>query len=357
MALADPNILLAGEKALTESYIVTADGPAERIRIAKVSGSKPAALGDSKGRPVKEFTMIVDDLILEIAPGVKVETWAYGLEGGKVSVPGPEIRVNEGDFVRVYFKNTHTQPHTIHWHGMNAPFHSDGVPDINQNAVDPDEVFIYEFVARRPGTHAYHCHVQTMLHLDMGMYGAIIVKPKVEKYKVDRDIVWYLDEWSVIEKGKWYDLPMAGINGMYNYFTINSIAWPGLGSAITGVKPGEKIRVRMINLGYMTHSMHIHGHKTLVTHYDGYAVKDPYFIDTIPISPGQRIDLIFEADNPGIYPVHCHIVPHVTNDGEYPGGMLTGIVYEGFELGKLPEAVNEYQKRHFPIDMIDKMKR
>ncbi|MEE9613960.1 MAG: multicopper oxidase domain-containing protein [Thermodesulfobacteriota bacterium] len=341
--------IAAEEKVSNEGFVTTADGPAERIRIAKVSGANPAALGDPGGRPVREFTMVVGNLSVEIAPGVKVMTWGFGLEGEELSVPGPEIRVDEGDFVRVYFKNTHVMPHTIHFHGLNAPFHSDGVPGLSQKNVMGNEVFVYEFVARRPGTHAYHCHYQTLSHLDMGMYGAFIVKPKDEKYETDRDIVWFLDEWSVIEEGEWYDLPMAGTNGKYNYFTINSVSWGDLGAAIGGLKLGEKVRVRMINMGYKNHSMHIHGHKTSVTHYDGYAVKDPHFIDTIPIAPGQRIDFIFEADNPGIFPAHCHVVPHVTNNGVYPGGMLTGIVYEGFELGKLPEAVDDYARRHFPM--------
>ena len=351
------DISLAGEKILDETFVKLSDGPAERIRIVKADGSKAVKLGDPEGRPVKEFTMIVDDLTIEIAPGIKVDTWAFGLEGEEVSVPGPEIRVDEGDFVRVYFKNLHSDPHTIHFHGLNAPFHSDGVPGLSQTEVESDEVFIYEFVARRPGTHVYHCHFQTLLHLEMGMYGAFIVKPKIEKYKVDRDVVWFFDEWSVIDKGKWYELPMAGVNGMYNYFTINSVAWPKLDAALADIKEGEKIRVRMINMGYLNHSIHIHGHKTSVTHYDGYPVKDPFFIDTIPISPGQRIDFIFEADNPGIFPAHCHVVPHVSNNGDYPGGMLTGIVYEGYEVGKLPEAVEKYEKRHFPMEMLDEMKR
>jgi plastocyanin len=346
------------EHTANETFFNPADGPAEQIRIARLGGPNPATPGDPADRPLKEFTIIVDDLTLEIAPGVHVDTWAFGFEGQKASVPGPEIRVQEGDFVRVYFKNTHEEPHTIHFHGLNAPFHSDGVPGLSQHEVEEDEVFIYEFVAKRPGTHVYHCHFQTLLHLDMGMYGAFIVEAKDEIYKVDRELVWFFDEWSVIEEGKkWYDLPMAGFSGKYNYFTINSVAWPKLDAAITGIKEGEKIRVRMINMGYANHSMHIHGHKTSVTHFDGYPVKDPYYIDTIPIAPGQRIDFIFEADNPGIFPAHCHVVPHVSNDGDYPGGLLTGLVYEGFELGKLPETVAEYSKRHFTADKMNEMKR
>lgn len=340
-----------------EATFKTSEGPAEEIRVAKINGSNPIGLGDPGGRPLREFTMVVKDLTIEIAPGVKVDTWAFGMEGYDVSVPGPEIRVDEGDFVRVYFKNTHALPHTIHFHGLNAPFHSDGVPGWSQREVEEDELFVYEFVARRPGTHVYHCHVQTLTHLDMGMYGAFIVNAKNEKYEVDREIVLFLDEWSVIEEGEWYDLPMAGVNGMYNYFTINSVAYPKLDAAIKDVRFEEKIRVRLINMGYRNHSIHVHGHKTWVSHYDGYPVKDPHFVDTIPISPGQRIDFIFEADNPGVFPIHCHVVPHVSNDGDYPGGMLTGIIYEGFEAGQLQRAVKAYSKRHFPVDMLKKRKK
>lgn len=299
-------------------------------------------------RPVKEFTMVVKDLTIEIAPGVSEDVWAFGFDGGKVSVPGPEIRVNEGDFVRVYFKNTHHYGHTIHFHGLHTPFHSDGTPGISQNEVEPDEVFIYEFVADRPGTHMYHCHVDTVNHIDRGMYGAFIVVPKNEPYKVDRDVTWFLDEWSIHENGAADD---------YNYFTINSVAWPKLDAAIGGVKQGEKIRVRLLNIGYLNHSIHAHGHMTVVTHRDGYPLKDPQHIDTIDLAPGQRVDFIMEADHPGVFPIHCHVVPHVLNDGEYPGGMLTGMVYEGYELGKFAEPPDVYKKRHFPVEQFDKMKR
>jgi FtsP/CotA-like multicopper oxidase with cupredoxin domain len=299
--------------------------------------------------PIKEFTIIVEDLAIEIAPGVKTDVWAFGFEGGPVSVPGPAIRVNEGDFVRVYFKNTHRYGHTIHFHGLHTPFHSDGVPGISQEEVEPGEVFIYEFVADRPGTHMYHCHVDTINHIDMGMYGAFIVVPKEEPYRVDRDLVWFLDEWSINNK--------EGAEDDYNYFTINSVAWPKLDAAITGVKQGEKIRVRLINIGYVSHSIHAHGHMTVVTHRDGYPIKDPQHIDTIDIAPGQRVDFVMEAGHPGIFPIHCHIVPHVTNDGKYPGGMLTALVYEGYTPGKFAEPPDVYRKRHFPAEELDKMRR
>ena len=98
----------------------------------------------------------------EINPGDKVTFWVFAPEGQGMTtvarVPSPTIRVEEGDRVRITLSNTHYFPHTIHLHGTIHPNAMDGVPDITQAAVKPGESFTYEFIAKNPGTHFYHCH-------------------------------------------------------------------------------------------------------------------------------------------------------------------------------------------------------
>ncbi len=93
------------------------------------------------------------------------------------------------------------------------------------------------------------------------------------------------------------------------------------------MKEGEKVRIRFINVGYKQHFMHTHSHKFIVAARDGAYVDEPQKIDTVGIGPGQRVDIILFADNPGIWPFHCHRLDHVTNEHIYPGGMLTFISY------------------------------
>lgn len=275
---------------------------------------------------IKTFVLDVESFDLELLPGVKTEAWGFKLEGGKPSVPGPEIRVKEGDYVRVVLKNTHALPHTIHFHGADTPFDMDGAETTQAEGIPNGETYIYEFYAKVPGTHWYHCHYQTVLHLDMGMYGAFIVEPKKqEKVKYDKDVTLILDEWRVGEDKGNFALQNGWPYG-YNYFTINGKAFPA--TEDIELKKGQSVKIRLINAGYMTHTMHLHGHKFLVTHTDGVELNAPYWKDTLSVGPGERYDVVMKADNnSGEWMFHDHVVPASTNNGQYPGGMNMHIKY------------------------------
>ena len=97
------------------------------------------------------------------------------------------------------------------------------------------------------------------------------------------------------------------------------------------VESGDRVRVHVTNNGYEAHSMHTHNHRFEVVEKDGGIISDAarYKEDVTSLAPAERKTLEFTADaDPGIYAMHCHKVNHVMNDETYPGGMLTGIVYE-----------------------------
>jgi FtsP/CotA-like multicopper oxidase with cupredoxin domain len=109
-----------------------------------------------------------------------------------------------------------------------------------------------------------------------------------------------------------------------NYFTVNGKAFPGVEPL--KLTQGERVRARMVNVGYQAHSIHLHGHSFVITHKDGRRVKVAQEQDTLLIGPGERYDLVFTATDPGLWLFHCHVVPHVTNDGAYPGGLLVPVI-------------------------------
>jgi FtsP/CotA-like multicopper oxidase with cupredoxin domain len=280
----------------------------------------------SSRRPVKEFSIAVAETEHELYPGgPKLMTWAFNGQ-----VPGPVLRVTEGDIVRVHFTNEHTSNHTLHFHGLNVPNEMDGVAygDLHHLEVKPGETHTYEFVADPAGTHMYHCHVNSPQHIDLGMVGVLIVEPKDKRGepKVDKERVLLLDDWYVNDNGDQEPMAHPAMIHQANYFTVNGKAFP----AVEPIKlvQGEKVRVRLINVGYQAHSMHLHGQSFVITHKDGHPVKVPQEQDTVLIGPGERYDLLFTAANPGLWLFHCHIVPHVTNDGAYPGGLLIPVVTE-----------------------------
>ncbi|MGH7407704.1 MAG: multicopper oxidase family protein [Candidatus Methylomirabilales bacterium] len=277
-------------------------------------------------KPDKEVTLTVTETPHQFFPGgPTILTWAFN-----GTVPGPELRVRQGERVRVTFRNETNSEHTIHFHGLHLPNNMDGVPGISQDPVPPGGTFVYDFVARTPGTHMYHCHVNSPHHVDMGMYGAFIVEPKDKRGepRVDKDVTLMLDEWIIDEdSGDHATMSHPRLLKDANYFTINGKSFPA--TAPLKVKEGERIRIRLINIGYLVHSMHIHGHGVEVTHMDGHRLREPLHKDTILIGPGERYDFVFTADNPGTWLFHDHIIPFATNDGEYPGGLVMAIVYEG----------------------------
>lgn len=265
---------------------------------------------------VREFVLEVHGVDREIAPGVEVEQWAFGFPGDEPSVPGPEIRVREGDLVRITLRNTHTQPHSIHPHGITSnAVEGDGVKATSMVMVMPGQEYTYEFVAMQPGTHAYHCHVQTHLHLDMGMYGAIIVEPRDDDAVFwDREYVMTLDEWDADQD------PAAPVHRSEpDYFLVNGKAFPD--TEAFEVLEEEVALFRITNVGYAPHALHLHGMHFLVIAKDGNDLPQPYAGDTLPILPGERYDILVEGRD-GTFPFHDHAVDNVTNAGVYPGGML-----------------------------------
>jgi plastocyanin len=317
---------------------------------------KPKVIAED-GQTVKVFTLTVKDMGFEIFPDKPMMGWAFNN-----SIPGPTIRVTEGDRVRIIMKNESSGQHTLHVHGQAKPVIMDGVPYIGQDPIKRGESYTYEFTVNNVGTSWYHCHVDSGHHVDMGMHGAFVVEPKKEKLSYDREYIMILDEWpthhihvhedeepmegheehGVVtkhegappkhehkdekpEKRDWYPKTHFPQNPVYDGFTINGRSFPM--TQPVDVKEGERVRIRFINVGYKSHFMHTHSHKFVVVARDGAYVNEPQKIDTVQIGPAQRVDIILTADNPGLWPFHCHRLDHVTNEHIYPGGMLTFIRY------------------------------
>ncbi len=328
---------------------------------------KPIIKGD-----VKEFHLSIDIIQQEVVPGFKFHTLAFNDQ-----IPGPEIRVNKGDNIRVVFKNNTELNHTIHWHGMYVPWRMDGVPYVTQMPVMPGKTFVYEFVAEPYGTHFYHCHWGTLLHMQAGMYGSLIVEdsndPIKRQFPYDREytLVYSAHDSNFIRnelngmlermKERMYlmkngrfnkerfgvfntkDEFVESVNNGYqppytinrrspselpqpNWFTVNGKSYPMTPNLY--IKEGENIRVRLINAGGEEHALHLHGHDFWQVCDDGVPVPQPWQMNTVRLSPGKTIDIIVEGNNRGLWTFHDHDTRKVTNNGLYPGGNLLALVYE-----------------------------
>jgi len=281
---------------------------------------------------IKEFELTLDEIRWEYAKGKFVHAWAYNGQ-----VPGPEIRVTEGDRVRVVVKNNLPVGTSLHWHGVHVENKADGVPGLTQYPIKPRSTFTYEFAAKNSGTHFYHTHgsshVDAVTQLDMGLYGAFIIESK-NPQKYDREYVYMLDEWEINSDGSNGALGHAEegegehVHKMpnYNIFTINGRVFPDTETLM--VKEGERVLIRLINAGTQEiHPMHTHGHSFKVVAIDGNPVPKiaQQMRDNLPVLPGERYDIEIVADNPGVWLFHCHHVHHAS------AGMVIPFFYEGYK--------------------------
>ncbi len=269
---------------------------------------------------VKVFELTAKPVRWPILKDVYVTAWAYN-----GTVPGPMIRVTEGDKVRIKIKNELPEATSIHWHGIPVPNNMDGVPPFTQKAIEPGETFTYEFTATPSGTFMYHSHVNTDRQIPIGLYAPFIIDPKTPPVKQPAvDEMLMLGEWTVGPNGETYPtMPMAGAEP--NYFTINGKSFPET-KQIT-VKVGDVVRLRLAGIGQFTHPMHLHGASFKIVATDGNPVPEVAQLtkDTIAVNPGERYDIEFTATNPGTWVLHCHVLHHVTNDNVEPGGLITVI--------------------------------
>jgi FtsP/CotA-like multicopper oxidase with cupredoxin domain len=252
---------------------------------------------------VKVYALTATEMQWETEPGKMVTAMAYNGQ-----VPGPQIRVREGDRVRVTLKNELKQSTSIHFHGLETPVDQDGVPFITQPPIKPGQSYTYEFTVPNAGSHMYHSHHNAAVQVGLGLLGAFIVEPKnkAREPKVDQDVVFILND---------------GAHG----YTFNGKSFPATQPIVA--KLGQKIRIRYMNEGMMIHPMHLHGmHQTVIAK-DGWDQPAPWKCDTLNIAPGERWDVIVNCTNPGTWAFHCHILPHAESEhGMF--GMVTALVVE-----------------------------
>jgi FtsP/CotA-like multicopper oxidase with cupredoxin domain len=257
---------------------------------------------------IKEFHLVAEPVVREMAPGFKAHLWGYNGQS-----PGPTIEVVEGDRVRVFVTNKLPEHTSVHWHGQRLPNGMDGVTGLTQKAIEPGKTFVYEFVARRPGTFMYHPHADEMTQMAMGMMGFWVTHPKAKTpliEEVDRDFVFLLNAYD-IDPGAYTPKIMTMTD--FNLWTFNSRIFPGIDSM--NVRRGDKVRIRVGNLTMTNHPMHIHGHEFFVTGTDGGPTpKGSRWPEvSADVAVGQMRQLEFLADEEGDWAFHCHKSHHTMN--------------------------------------------
>jgi FtsP/CotA-like multicopper oxidase with cupredoxin domain len=272
---------------------------------------EPKILADG----TKEFDLTAKIVDWEVEPGKIVKAWTYNGQ-----VPGPILRAQVGDKVRIVVKNDLPQSTSLHLHGVRVPNANDGVDPYTQDPIKPGDTYSYDFTALEPSVGMYHSHHNAQVQIPNGMAGALLIGPKggdwksyTEKYlqlikdangrmidtdgKVDQEVVMVLND--------------AGNIGL----SLNGKSFPE--TQAYSMKVGQTMLVHYYNEGLQWHPMHMHQPHGLVVARDGVLLDQPYSADTITVGPGERYSVLYTAQDPGVWAWHCHILTHA----ETPDGM------------------------------------
>jgi uncharacterized membrane protein len=329
-----------GGRIMPPGMIMDRDTPAQAMR--DMSAVLPRyytaqygleARGDRELAPrleagVKVFELETSVIRWRILPGIDVGAFAYNGQ-----VPGPRLRIRQGDRVRINVTNRLPESTTVHWHGLILPNVMDGPAEVTQKPIQPGEVYRYEFTAVQSGTYFYHSHDHVDRQQALGLYGALIIDPAnpADEVRADQEYTIQLQEWLMREGLTYPAMPMD--RGQPNYFTINGRAYPE--TDVIRMKVGETLKIRFIgsNTGFI-HPMHVHGGPFTVVARDGetLSVSARYKADTVNVGPGQRYDVVWTALKPGKWMIHCHISHHTTNNNvetKGGGGLMMHIEVEG----------------------------
>jgi FtsP/CotA-like multicopper oxidase with cupredoxin domain len=263
----------------------------------------------------KEFHLTSAITPWEVEPGKFVDAWTYN-----GMVPGPMIRVDLGDKVRVILDNQLPMGTDIHWHGIQTPNNMDGVAPLTQPLIKSGETFVYEFEAINPAIGMYHAHHHGHVQIVNGMFGVFIIGDTPLPLGQTISGITIPEDLDVA-----HEIPMvlndAGVIGL----SLNGKSFPATEPYVG--KVGDWVVVHYYNEGLQIHPMHQHQFPQLIFAKDGIPLDNPYWADTVNIAPGERYSVLLKLNDPGVWVWHCHILTHVERD-EGMFGMVTAWIVE-----------------------------
>jgi len=259
----------------------------------------PTILADG----TKQFDLTAAVTKWQVSPDKTVEAMTYN-----GTVPGPTIKVDPGDHVKIVLHNEMPQSTSIHFHGLITPNSMDGTTYVTQDPVKTGQTFTYEWTVQdTPAVGMYHSHHNAVEQVPDGLAGAFIVgdEPVPAGVTVSQQQVMILDD--------------SGVIG----YALNGKSFPATAPIVA--KHGDWVEVQYMNEGTQIHPMHLHGMPQMVIAKDGLPLATPSMEDTVTVAPGERYTVLVHATELGTWVWHCHILPHAENEHGMTG-MVTALV-------------------------------
>jgi nitrite reductase (NO-forming) len=280
--------------------------PANAAELAEAHAATDAALPAVPGGDLVKVKMTLKDMVVEVAPGVKYNTWAFDGHGA----PGPIVHVREGQTVEMTLVNGGSIPHSIDFHAARI------APNVAFKDVAPGESFTFRFKAGDPGVYMYHCGTKPVLaHIANGMYGAIVVVPAKPLPKADREYVlvaseWYLDGDGIekpaslsMDKARAMAPDWTTFNGYANQYVTHPLK----------ANPGETVRFYVVAAGpTLDTDFHVVGTIFNRAWVNADVTNPPQNgVQTVLVPAGGGGVFDVKIDEPGLYPFVSHAFAHV----------------------------------------------
>jgi len=280
--------------------------PTNAIELAEAHTPYDATLPPVPAGDLVEVQMTLKDMVVEVAPGVRYNTWAFDGHGA----PGPVVHVREGQTVEMTLKNGGTIPHSIDFHAARI------APNVAFKDVAPGDSFTFRFEASDPGVFMYHCGTKPVLaHIANGMYGAIVVDPKEGLPAADNQYVLVASEWYLNGDGieKPASLDMAKARAMMpDWTTFNGYANQYVTHPLTA-RPGETTRFYVVAAGpTLDTNFHVVGGLLDRAWVNGDMTNPPQNgVQTVLVPAGGGAVFDVKLDHEGLYPFVSHAFAHV----------------------------------------------
>ncbi|HWT24148.1 MAG TPA: multicopper oxidase domain-containing protein [Solirubrobacteraceae bacterium] len=261
---------------------------------------------------------------IEMSDGRRVDFWSFKDKDGRKTFPAPTIRLRQGQVAHTIVKPS-KHAHTIHHHGIEPGPHDDGV---GHTSFEVTGEYTYQWRPAQAGTYFYHCHVNTVVHFEMGMWGGLIVDPPEGPghlfpgtYRYDVEAFWPSSGWDPSKHELNHAAGLDGKNERLNlyrpkYFHINgAFGASARRSSRSSVraKVGQTILVRTLNAGYAPARVSFGGLTGLFVGSDGRRIPRPFSAQEWTMGGAERYDVLLTPTTPGTYRGRFEHFDYLTN--------------------------------------------
>jgi len=272
----------------------------------------------------REFHLIVKEKELDIGGGKTAHTLTYNER-----IPGPTIRVIQGEPVRITLHNNSKSATSLYLHGLKLPHSVSGLPRKDQGIVAPNTAFAYQFVPDKAGTFWYYPQIIHSKQKDNGLYGMLIVEPQHPSTRAPQQDIALVFSQTLAKKSA-QPGGAAGVASSSasasNTYLVNGKTAPDI--APIELRQGERIRLRLLNASKEAIPLHLSGHHFEIVATNGSDPLEPHvFRDTISLQPGDRVDADFMADNPGVWSFGSLLSSQSKGEGQAPAGYAMVVRY------------------------------